>query len=1033
MKKRISALFLALAMSTSLLSGCNSQTEQIPNDNNSELLQAIADLSNEISQLRGMLTLAPGALIGEEKNISDEDGANIDRLIAENERNYLAGGSSDGIQVKNRDWSKYTSESAKSNLTASEAKLYERFDAVCKDYLNDPSHGVIKWNDCVTTKGARYSDLGLEREHAYDVLWWFKYNNPQYYFLKGASYTSTQLYMTFYDFVSVDDPAKTTNEMFDKLDSWIVECCDDETTTWEKILSANKKICEAVIYDPKVKAKVEGAAGGKNQSLYSVMMTPEAVCAGYAMAFGAMANSMGIDTYVVLSDTHAWNATRFDDGNYYFVDVCWNDEDNGYNEKFIGAGTDYSTYRDQGGSAHIYEVENANWSPIIPKSNYQGSNNTSSLTAPKLRVSGKGSSAVKVEWDAVGSAEKYEYSVSNGSSIIFTKTTEDLFAYLSIPSGLNSVSVKVRAQGTENGKTVYSAWSDITASADSSAGKPAVPTDIKSSINSSNGLSLTWTNATGSSVLFCYGEDSTFTKVWFSGACKNGSGWKNWNPEKENYFAIASISKNGSTESISDPVKFSYSKSGGINLITGNNDSAASSVAAPGNFHAWKQPNGGAVQCNWDAVSGADGYEIQLSYNSDFSNITGNNYVNSEKTAIAYVIKSTWPAMIYFRARAVKGDSYSDWVTTAFATENSGSDASSTSSNGHVIKTESNGDVYRGMLQNGKKDGFGFVEYSNGTSYMGEWKNNVRNGLGLYTYAGGDMRFCNYENGKNIDGFGTYKWSEAGYYTGMGKNGLNNGYGIMVWSSGAIYAGDWVDSKQTGEGALVYDDGSIYMGSWKDGKWDGKGIRITKDGKLGNVGTWKEGKISVKDTVSVSTFRYDDGTYIGESSSGKPHGYGYMKYDDGSVYAGKWVNGIANNCSGIWRLGDVIYAGEWKNDIPGGYGTYIYQNGNIYCGFIENDKRSGQGIMLYSNGNIYSGEWKNDSYNGEGTFMWKEGDLYHGEFKSGKRDGQGTYWYDKDSFYVGEWKDGKKEGKGKMTSTDGTFKEGTWKDGSFIG
>lgn len=673
MKNRIAAVGLALVLSLSFLAGCGSQAEKNQssgNDTNSELLQAITELKSEISMLRGQLALDPGTLFEKEENISDKDGEEINRLVAENEKNYLANPPTGLTQVKSRDWSKYTSESAKSKLSKNEAELYSRFDAVCRDYLTDPSHGVVKWNNSLSTKGLNYSDLGFDTERALNVLWWFKYNNPQYYFLRGAKTSENQLFLTIYDFVTeMGDPAAVTNEMFDKLDGWIAECCDDEVTTWEKVLAANKKICEAVIYDPKVKAKVKGAAGGKNQSLYSVLMSPETVCAGYSLTYCAMTNAMGIDTLVVLSDTHAWNATKFDSVNYYFVDVCWNDEDNGYNEDHIGFGSDYATYIDNGTSSHIYEAANASWAPSIPKVNYQApSSSSSSLDAPNLRVSGSGASAVKVEWDAVANAEKYEYAVFFGSKLIQSAAIEDTFVYLFVPSGESSVKVSVRAQGTENGKKLYSAQAEITAAVDNSSNKPSVPTDIKSSTNDNGGLKLSWTNPTGKSVLFFFDSDNTFTSSPLSWGISTGITWTKWNPEKETYFAVAAASNNGGKESISDLVKFSYSKNGGVKLITGNAANNASSVEAPENFraHMWLTNKGERmIQCNWGAVSGADGYEVQLSYKSDFSEIASSTFREPEKNAFSYMI-GTSTADHYYRIRTKKGDDYSEWVTTKY-------------------------------------------------------------------------------------------------------------------------------------------------------------------------------------------------------------------------------------------------------------------------------------------------------------------------------------------------------------------------------
>ncbi len=63
-------------------------------------------------------------------------------------------------------------------------------------------------------------------------------------------------------------------------------------------------------------------------------MMGSTVCAGYAMM-----NAMDIDTTVGLSSNHAWNVVCLDDGNFYAVDVCWNDTDDpAYKHDYMNIG-----------------------------------------------------------------------------------------------------------------------------------------------------------------------------------------------------------------------------------------------------------------------------------------------------------------------------------------------------------------------------------------------------------------------------------------------------------------------------------------------------------------------------------------------------------------------------------------------------------------------------------------------------------------------------------------------------------------------
>lgn len=57
---------------------------------------------------------------------------------------------------------------------------------------------------------------------------------------------------------------------------------------------------------------------------YGVLVKHIGVCSGYAYAYAVLMNFLGIDTYVVTSDTHAWNLAKLN-GNWYHIDTTWDD------------------------------------------------------------------------------------------------------------------------------------------------------------------------------------------------------------------------------------------------------------------------------------------------------------------------------------------------------------------------------------------------------------------------------------------------------------------------------------------------------------------------------------------------------------------------------------------------------------------------------------------------------------------------------------------------------------------------------------
>ena len=71
---------------------------------------------------------------------------------------------------------------------------------------------------------------------------------------------------------------------------------------------------------------------------------------------------------------------------------------------------------------------------------------------------------------------------------------------------------------------------------------------------------------------------------------------------------------------------------------------------------------------------------------------------------------------------------------------------------------------YKGDVENGKPNGFGFLIFTNGDKYVGEWKNGKKQGQGTFTYGKG-------------------KW-EGEKYEGEFKDGYRHGQGAYTWPDG---------------------------------------------------------------------------------------------------------------------------------------------------------------------------------------------------------------------------------------------------------
>ena len=362
-RRRILPVLLAAAMFLVLLAGCAGGQDSA----SVETSQPNTEENHESGA-----PLPVGAREAEDIQISDEE---LDELrstveMMEESYHYNAG---ENVTIDSRDWTRYSSPLGKEGLSEAEAEFYDRLMELGQRYIStDALDGIKSTNgDWYLSDRVLYGDLGLVKDQALNVVHWFLYNNPQYYFFSGG--TSSSSYYTalqIYDFVAAgEDRAEVTNELFEKLDGWIQAVDDQAATTYQKELLANNLLCLENIYE----------FNDYDQSLYSAVMLGETVCAGFSKAFCAMMNALDVDTTAGLSHNeaenmgHAWNVVRFDDGNYYCVDVCWNNDDEssvGYSNDYLNVGEADSKDSSFAQTYHTYQAELEPYIPVIAATSY---------------------------------------------------------------------------------------------------------------------------------------------------------------------------------------------------------------------------------------------------------------------------------------------------------------------------------------------------------------------------------------------------------------------------------------------------------------------------------------------------------------------------------------------------------------------------------------------------------------------------------------------------------------------------------------
>jgi len=122
---------------------------------------------------------------------------------------------------------------------------------------------------------------------------------------------------------------------------------------------------------------------------------------------------------------------------------------------------------------------------------------------------------------------------------------------------------------------------------------------------------------------------------------------------------------------------------------------------------------------------------------------------------------------------------------------------------------------------------FGTYVYSKenfvGDKYIGGWKKNKKDGRGKYFYLANNKNKGDVYSGQyvkdDMNGHGTYIWSNGDKYLGEWKNNKPNGQGTYIWIKGDKYVGEYKDNKRNGQGTYTYANGTIEEGIFKDGKF----------------------------------------------------------------------------------------------------------------------------------------------------------------------------------------------------------------------
>lgn len=238
-----------------------------------------------------------------------------------------------------------------------------------------------------------------------------------------------------------------------------------------------------------------------------------------------------------------------------------------------------------------------------------------------------------------------------------------------------------------------------------------------------------------------------------------------------------------------------------------------------------------------------------------------------------------------------------------------------------------NGDVYEGSFNEyDEMQGFGTYTYSDGAQYTGNFSEDEMHGYGEMTYSNGDIHKGNHHRGKRA-GFGTYYYESGDKFVGIYFNGLTEGLGEYTFQNGRRVRGLFKNDQLISGSEYDVNGNLRYEGDYRDDNglwiWEGQGTMY-----------FYPDEDDPQEGISV---------YQGSMKDGQADGFGRYVVNDGSIW------------EGYFKAGDFTGIGYWQ-------GPYTRREGKF------EDWSLVDGKVITSDWE-YHGKLLNDSFHGKGKII----------------------------------------------------------------
>lgn len=205
---------------------------------------------------------------------------------------------------------------------------YKKLDTAISKYHSDAKATLTEYD---SLDPVNYASLGLSYEEAITVYSLYRDDHPLYYWFSGSwLYSSTSLYIVVDEDYRDGEVRQSHNELVYAKAAEYLGIVKDETSEYQIAFGLHDAICANASYAYKSDGKTPENANWAH-SIIGILEKKAGVCESFTEVFGMLLNFREVKNIRVSGKgnggSHAWNLVKLDDGEWYWYDVTWGDQD----------------------------------------------------------------------------------------------------------------------------------------------------------------------------------------------------------------------------------------------------------------------------------------------------------------------------------------------------------------------------------------------------------------------------------------------------------------------------------------------------------------------------------------------------------------------------------------------------------------------------------------------------------------------------------------------------------------------------------